>query len=172
MRDAARKKILKRELKNGSRKWSSILWNNSCERSRIAPGGPRTKANSYYINNFLALFGHMEELKVPRVHEKDFHPKISPYRHRAPRSFLKPSWLSTLWSEHLGHLPVPGGRLRRFLLTPECLPAHSSRRTCPVLAGGAPSRRVLLDIHGRGHSFLSVEGRPPRSQCTSPWASS
>jgi len=42
-----------------------------------------TKANSYYTRDLLPLAGPLENLKVPRVREGDFHPQILPYRRRA-----------------------------------------------------------------------------------------
>jgi len=42
-----------------------------------------TKGNGYYTRDLLTLFGPIEDLKVPRVREGDFHPKLIPYRKRA-----------------------------------------------------------------------------------------
>jgi len=42
-----------------------------------------TKANGYYTRDLLTLVGPLEDLKVPRVREGDFHPQILPYRKRA-----------------------------------------------------------------------------------------
>lgn len=42
-----------------------------------------TKANGYYTRDLLTLVGPLEDLKVPRVREGDFHPRILPYRKRA-----------------------------------------------------------------------------------------
>ena len=39
-----------------------------------------TKANGYYTRDLLTLIGPLEDLRVPRVREGDFHPKILPYR--------------------------------------------------------------------------------------------
>ena len=41
-----------------------------------------TKANGYYTRDLLTLAGPVEDLRVPRVREGDFHPKILPYRRR------------------------------------------------------------------------------------------
>ena len=41
-----------------------------------------TKANGYYTRDLLTLVGPLEDLRVPRVQEGDFHPKILPYRRR------------------------------------------------------------------------------------------
>lgn len=41
-----------------------------------------TKGNGYYTRDLLTLFGPLEDLKVPRVREGEFHPKILPYRRR------------------------------------------------------------------------------------------
>jgi putative transposase len=42
-----------------------------------------TKGNGYYTRDLLTLFGSLEDLKVPRVREGGFHPKVLPYRRRA-----------------------------------------------------------------------------------------
>jgi len=42
-----------------------------------------TSANGYYTRDLLTLAGPLEDLKVPRVREGDFHPQILPYRRRA-----------------------------------------------------------------------------------------
>jgi len=42
-----------------------------------------TKANGYYTRDLLTLAGPLENLKVPRVRQGDFHPQILPYRRRA-----------------------------------------------------------------------------------------
>ncbi|MCS7240931.1 MAG: transposase [Candidatus Bipolaricaulota bacterium] len=41
-----------------------------------------TKANGYYTRDLFTLVGPLEDLRVPRVREGDFHPKILPYRRR------------------------------------------------------------------------------------------
>ena len=41
-----------------------------------------TKGNGYYTRDLLTLFGPLEDHKVPRVREGDFHPKLLPYRRR------------------------------------------------------------------------------------------
>jgi len=41
-----------------------------------------TKGNGYYTRDLLILFGPLEDLKVPRVREGGFHPKLLPYRRR------------------------------------------------------------------------------------------
>ncbi len=41
-----------------------------------------TKGNGYYTRDLFTLFGPLEDLKVPRVREGDFHPKLLPYRRR------------------------------------------------------------------------------------------
>ena len=37
-----------------------------------------TKGNGYYTRDLLTLFGPLEDLKVPRVREGDFHPRLLP----------------------------------------------------------------------------------------------
>ncbi|MDR5695266.1 MAG: IS256 family transposase [Armatimonadota bacterium] len=41
-----------------------------------------TKANGYYTRDLLTLVGPVEDLRVPRVREGDFYPRILPYRRR------------------------------------------------------------------------------------------
>jgi len=41
-----------------------------------------TKGNGYYTRDLLTLFGPLEDLKVPRVREGEFHPRLLPYRRR------------------------------------------------------------------------------------------
>jgi len=41
-----------------------------------------TKANGYYTRDLLTLAGPLEDLKVPRVRQGDFHPQILPHRRR------------------------------------------------------------------------------------------
>ena len=41
-----------------------------------------TKGNGYYTRDLLTLFGPIEDLRVPRVREGGFHPKLIPYRRR------------------------------------------------------------------------------------------
>lgn len=41
-----------------------------------------SKANGYYTRDLLTLVGPMEHLRVPRVREGDFYPKILPYRRK------------------------------------------------------------------------------------------
>jgi len=42
-----------------------------------------TKGNGYYTRDLLTQYGILEDLKVPRVREGEFHPKLLPYRRRA-----------------------------------------------------------------------------------------
>lgn len=53
------------------------------EEREIYLGEHPTKANGYYTRDLLTLAGPLEDLKVPRVREGDFHPRILPYRKRA-----------------------------------------------------------------------------------------
>jgi len=41
-----------------------------------------TKGNGYYTRDLLTLVGPLEDLRVPRVREGEFHPKVLPYRKR------------------------------------------------------------------------------------------
>ena len=45
-----------------------------------------TKGNGYYTRDLLTLFGPLEDLKVPRVREGEFHPRSSPTAGGPPSS--------------------------------------------------------------------------------------
>ena len=45
-----------------------------------------TKANGYYTRDLLTLVGPLEDLKVPRVREGNFHPRILPTELRRGQS--------------------------------------------------------------------------------------
>jgi putative transposase len=53
------------------------------EEREIYLGPHPTKANGFSPRGLLTLMGPVEDLKVPRVREGDFHPGILPYRKRA-----------------------------------------------------------------------------------------
>ena len=54
------------------------------------------KANGYYTRDLLTLVGPVEDLKVPRVREGDFHPRSFPTESRPPLSFWRASLPFTL----------------------------------------------------------------------------
>ena len=67
-----------------SRPWSGALGGPHEEKKReIHLESHPTKANGYYTRDLLTLVGPVEDLKVLRVREGDFHPQILPYRKRA-----------------------------------------------------------------------------------------
>lgn len=73
-------KVFEEELKTMMR---NLLENLMREEREIYLGEHPTKANGYYTRDLLTLAGSIEDLKVPRVREGDFHPRILPYRKRA-----------------------------------------------------------------------------------------
>ena len=82
MRDKTRDRILERfsgELKDLIK---ALLERLMLEERAIYLEEHPTKANGYYTRDLLTLFGPIEELRVPRVREGDFHPKLIPYRKR------------------------------------------------------------------------------------------
>ena len=82
MRDKTRDPILERffgELKDLIK---ALLERLMLEERAIWLEEHPTKANGYYTRDLLTLFGPIEELRVPRVREGDFHPKLIPYRKR------------------------------------------------------------------------------------------
>ena len=50
------------------------------EEREISPESHPIKANGYYTRDLLTLVGPVEDLKVSRVREGDFHPRILPTR--------------------------------------------------------------------------------------------
>jgi len=88
MRDKTRKEILKEveeQIKTMVKELLEVLMK---EERDIYLENHSTKANGYYTRDLLTLVGPLEDLKVPRVREGDFHPRILPYRKRAS---LEPS---------------------------------------------------------------------------------
>ena len=86
-----------------------------------------TSANGYYTRDLLTLLSPVEDLKVPRVREGDFHPRILPYRKRA--SLELSEIVLTLYAVEVstgGDLPLLRRNLRGFLFTPKHLSAHPS----------------------------------------------
>ncbi|MBC7109141.1 MAG: transposase [Methanomassiliicoccales archaeon] len=75
-------KVFKKEFKMTVR---NILENLMREEREIYLdlGEHPTKANGYNTRDLLTLAGPLENLRVPRVREGDFHPWILPYRKRA-----------------------------------------------------------------------------------------
>jgi len=55
-----------------------------------------TSANAYYTRDLLALVGPVDDLKVPRVREGDFHPRILPTELRGGNPWVL-SQLSEAW---------------------------------------------------------------------------
>ena len=83
MRDKTRKEILKEveeQIKTMVKELLEVLMK---EERDIYLENHSTKANGYYTRDLLTLVGPLEDLKVPRVREGDFHPRILPYRKRA-----------------------------------------------------------------------------------------
>ena len=92
--------------------------------------------------------GPVEDLKVPRVREGDFHPRILPYRKRV--SLELSEIILALYAVGVStreDLPLLRRNLRGFLLTPKHPSAHPSyRRGSESLAGKAPKRGVLYGV--------------------------
>ena len=116
-----------------------------------------TKANGYYTRDLLTLVGPVEDLKIPRVWEGDFHPRILPYRKRASLELAEIFFaLDAVGVSTREDLPLLRRNLRGFLLTPKHLSAHPSyRRGSESLAGKAPKRGVLRGVFGWALSFHS-----------------
>lgn len=82
MRDKTRDQILERFLDQLKVLIKGLLEKLMLEERELYLKEHPTKANGYYTRDLLTLFGPLEDLKVPRVRQGDFHPKILPYRRR------------------------------------------------------------------------------------------
>ena len=83
MRDKTREEILKEVEERIKTMVKELLEALMKEEREIYLESHPTKANGYYTRDLLTLVGPVEDLKVPRVREGDFHPRILPYRKRA-----------------------------------------------------------------------------------------
>jgi putative transposase len=108
------------------------------------------KANGYYTRDLLTLVGPVEDLKVPRVREGDFHPRILSYRKRASlelSEIILALYAVGVSTRKISHFLE--GIYGAFLFTSKHLSAHPSyRRGRESLAGKAPKRGVLRGIFG------------------------
>ena len=109
-----------------------------------------TSANGYYTRDLLTLVGPVKDLKVPRVREGDFHPRIPPLSEAGLlRAFRDHPCPLRCRSKHEEDLPLLRRNLRGFLFTSKHLSAHPSyRRGSESLAGKAPKRGVLRGVFG------------------------
>jgi putative transposase len=83
MRDKIREQILKEVEERIKTMVQEMLEALMREEREIYLEQHPTKANGYYTRDLLTLVGPVEDLRVPRVREGDFHPRILPYRKRA-----------------------------------------------------------------------------------------
>ena len=83
MRNETREEILKEVEERIKTMVKELLEALMKEEREIYLESHPTKANGYYTRDLLTLVGPVEDLKVPRVREGDFHPQILPYRKRA-----------------------------------------------------------------------------------------
>ncbi|MEM3658644.1 MAG: transposase [Candidatus Hadarchaeum sp.] len=82
MRDETREKILREAGEQIKAMVKELLERLMREERALYLAEHPTKANGYYTRNPLTLTGHLEDLKVPRVRDEEFHPRIFPYRRR------------------------------------------------------------------------------------------
>jgi len=82
MRDKTREEILKEVEERIKAMVKRLLEAIMREERAIYLEEHPTKANGYYTRDLLTLVGPVEDLRVPRVREGDFHPRILPYRRR------------------------------------------------------------------------------------------
>ncbi|MBC7318265.1 IS256 family transposase [Candidatus Bipolaricaulota bacterium] len=83
MRKEIRNEILKEFAEEIKAMVRNLLESLMREEREVYLGEHPTKANGYYTRDLLTLADSIEDLKVPRVREGDFHPRILPYRKRA-----------------------------------------------------------------------------------------
>ena len=82
MRDKTRDQILERFTEQIKDLIKNLLEKLMLEERELYLEEHPTKGNGYYTRDLLTLFGPLENLRVPRVREGDFHPKLLPYRRR------------------------------------------------------------------------------------------
>jgi len=64
------------------------------ERRMYLEGHPETKGNGIYTRSLITRFGAIDDLKVPRVREGDFRPRIIPERRKASMDLMLASGCS------------------------------------------------------------------------------
>ena len=82
MRDKTRDQILERFTEQIKDLIKNLLEKLMLEERELYLEEHPTKGNGYYTRDLLTLVGPLEDLRVPRVREGDFHPKLLPYRRR------------------------------------------------------------------------------------------
>ncbi len=82
MRNKTREQILEQFLERIKELIKNLLEKLMLEERKLYLEEHPTKGNGYYTRDLLTLFGPLEDHKVPRVREGDFHPKLLPYRRR------------------------------------------------------------------------------------------
>ena len=80
MRDKTREEILKEVEERIKVMVKGLLESIMREERAMYLEEHPTKANGYYTRDLLTLVGPVEDLRVPRVREGEFYPKILPYR--------------------------------------------------------------------------------------------
>ena len=83
MRDKTREEILKEVEERIKAMVKGLLESIMREERAMYLEEHPTKANGYSTRDLLTLVGPVEDLRVPRVREGEFHPKILPYRRRS-----------------------------------------------------------------------------------------
>jgi len=164
MRDETREEILKEVEERIKTMVKELLEALMKEEREIYLENHPTKANGYYTWDLLTLAGPLENLKVPRVREGDFHP------HPLPKAGLAGTFRGYLRSlcsrcKHPEDLGVLGRGLRGVLLAPKHpLPHRSHFGLSKALAGKALERGVL-----RGASGWDFSHHPPKKRPRDPW---
>lgn len=82
MWDRARNQILERFFSELKELIKTLMEKLMLEERELYLAKHPTKGNGYYTRDLLTQYGILEDLKVPRVREGDFHPKLIPYRKR------------------------------------------------------------------------------------------
>ena len=87
-----------------------------------------TSTNGYYARDLLTLVGPLEDLKVPRVQEGDFHPKNPPLPEESlPRAFGDHPYPFRCGSKHQEDFPLLRRHLQGFSLIPNKASFSSSK---------------------------------------------
>lgn len=82
MREKAREQILERFFGELKELIKALMEKLMLEERELYLEEHPTKGNGYYTRDLLTQYGILEDLRVPRVREGEFHPRLLPYRRR------------------------------------------------------------------------------------------
>jgi len=163
MRDKTREKILEGFFAELKSLVKELLERLMLEERKLYLEEHPTKGNGYYTRDLLTTFGPLEDLKVPRVREGDFHPKLLPYRRRT--SIELSEAILALYASGASTRDISGFLETVFYLSQSISLMWWKRRS---RSGGIAHLRDAIYLDG---TFLRGGGNPPRSRCIWPWGS-